>query len=479
MPQLDALRLDSLLAISPNPYVVFAPDDTIVWANDAYLAATQRSREEIIGRKWFDAFPEAPDSEGLRQMMESLDRVRTTGKSDAIALIRYSIAKPDGTLDVRHWSSVHTPVFDEEGRVVCILSNPVDVTELHELRSLRDEASLVERARRVEQRNAEAAVQIERSRAMVEQAPGIVAILMGPQHRFELANAACREFWGRPELIGHTVAEILPEAVEQQFIATLDEVFQTGVANVGQRVPVRRFKGQANSDEERYVHCIFQPIFDADGTVLGIYAQANDVTEQVRAHQQQRLLINELNHRVKNTLSIIQGLAYQSFGKLGEADAFQGFKRRLDALAAAHGLLTEAKWEAAGLQQVIRTALQAAAGADCQRCEVSGGDTELSPQAAVSLSMIVHELATNAIKYGALSLPGGNVQVSLEISDEPEQPLMTIIWRERGGPPVRQPEHVGFGTRLISRGIANHPGSSVTLDFASEGLTCTIKAGVR
>lgn len=479
MPQLAALQSDILLAISSNPYVVFAPDDTIVLANDAYLAATMRSRDQIIGRKWFEAFPQDPDSNGLRQMVDSLARVKATRARDAIALIRYPIAKPDGTEEVRYWSSVHTPLLDDQGEVAYILSNPVDVTELHRLRTIREEASVVDRARRAEQRNAEAAVQIERSRVIVEQAPGIVCVLIGPQHRFELANAACRNFWGRDVLVGHTVADILPEAVEQEFIGMLDGVYTTGEAFVGQQVPVRRITADTTGDEERYVDCIFQPIFGDDGRVIGIYAHGYDVTEQVRINEQQVLLVNELNHRVKNTLSIIQGLAFQSFGKLADAGAaYEDFRRRLDALATAHSLLTDSRWEVADLHKVVSSALQAAAGSDIARCVVTGDAAMLGPKSAVALSMIVNELATNAIKYGALSNPQGRVDVALTVQFEGDERVMTLTWHESGGPQVTPPLRHGFGTRLIGRGLANHPRASTSLDFAPAGLTCTITAAV-
>jgi len=473
------MQFDTLLAASSNPYVVFAPDDTIVWANAAYLETTMRRLEDIVGRKWFDAFPVPGDSEGFQLLAGSLARVRATGVPDALALLRYPLVNPDGTETVRYWSCVHTPLLDAAGRVTAILVNPIDVTELQNLRTLRDEAGVVKRARLAEQRNRDITQQLEQSRSIVEQAPGIVAVLIGRQHRFEVANAACREFWGRGELVGRQVAEVLPETVEQQFIAMLDNVLSTGEAFVGKGVPVRRFRSVAGGDEERYVDCVFQPIVEPDGAVIGIYAQGYDVTDQVKADEQQELLVNELNHRVKNTLSIIQGLAFQSFGKLANDGPYKGFKRRLDALAAAHSLLTDAKWERASLLQTVRMALQAATGADAERCTVEGDDAELSPQAAVSLSMIIHELSTNAIKYGALSQPGGQVAVQLGISSEDEGRLMTLVWRERNGPPVELPKRRGFGTRLIGRGLANHPKARAELDFAAEGLVCTIVAGVR
>lgn len=480
MPESTAFDSDSLLAFSPNPYLVIAGDDTIVWANRAYYAITGQPEDEVLGRKWHDAFQQDRGSGPFREIAESIDRVRAGSARDEVALIRCRSFAPDGSENSRFWNMVHTPVTDRGGQVVQILCSLAEVTELQELRTAHNASAETFRARRNEQRYAEAAAQIERSRAIVEQAPGIVCVLIGPQHRFELANAACREFWGRRELVGHTVAEILPEAVEQEFIAMLDEVFTTGQPFVGEKVPVRRITAGASGDEERYVDCIFQPIFDEDGTVLGIYAQGYDATAQVRADEQQALLVNELNHRVKNTLSIIQGLAYQSFGKPGgENSAYEGFRRRLDALAAAHGLLTEAKWEAAELQSVISTALQAATGADAVRCSICGERAELSPQVAVRLSMIVHELATNAIKYGALSDPKGKVEISLCVEPDWTSSIVTMTWRESGGPPVTPPARQGFGTRLVSLGLANHPRAGVTLDFAPQGLTCTIVAAVR
>ena len=473
------MQFDTLLAASTNPYVVFAPDDMILWANAAYLEMIMRRLDDIVGQKWFDAFPVPPDSESFKLLAGSLARVRATGIADALALLRYPITNPDGTEAVRYWSCVHTPLMDAAGQVSAILVNPIDVTELQNLRTLRDQAGVVNRARLAEQRNRDTVQQLQQSRAIVEQAPGIVAVLIGRHHRFEVANAACRDFWGRGELVGRQVAEVLPEAAEQQFIAMLDAVFGTGQPFVGRRVPVRRLRAEALGDEERYVDCVFQPIVEPGGAVIGIYAQGYDVTDQVKADEQQQLLVNELNHRVKNTLSIIQGLAFQSFGKLGDDEAYRGFKQRLDALASAHSLLTEAKWEKASLQQVVEMALQAATGDDAARCIISGDDAELSPQVAVSLSMIIHELSTNAIKYGALSDPGGRVEIRLDIVREGPERLMSLVWRERGGAPVSKPKRRGFGTRLISRGLSNHPKAKAALDFAPDGLVCTIVAGLR
>jgi two-component sensor histidine kinase len=200
-----------------------------------------------------------------------------------------------------------------------------------------------------------------------------------------------------------------------------------------------------------------------------------DITARKAAEAHQRLLINELNHRVKNTLSIVQGLAAQSFRKLAGADeALRAFDARLNALAAAHSLLTAGNWEAARLEDTIRSAIAATLGPDDERVTLAGPDLALPPQAAVSLAMLVHELSTNAIKYGALSSANGRVAVDWAVEDELDRRKLTVRWRESGGPPVAPPTRRGFGTRLIERGISAEGGNKAVLEFEPDGLACTI-----
>ena len=203
--------------------------------------------------------------------------------------------------------------------------------------------------------------------------------------------------------------------------------------------------------------------------------QGHDVTENVEARERQDLLINELNHRVKNTLAIVQSLAAQSFRQVeGGEDARQTFEARLNALAAAHALLTQRSWEDTSLSDTLVSAIAAATGSDRSRVSLDGPDVPLSPQTAVSLSMIVHELATNAIKYGALSLAGGRVAIDWTVEDDE----LRLHWAEAGGPPVTPPAHAGFGTRLIKRGLSVDGRGSVDLKFAPTGVECDIVAGI-
>ncbi len=472
MTEAPPIDFAHLLAESPNPYVVLDRERTIVWMNEAYLAATERERADILGRNMFDAFPSDPDSDSHRLLDRSLRRVIERGEPDEIALIRYDIANPDGGMDVRYWSATHTPVLGADGEVAYILQHTVDVTELHGLRTSRDEMGVVKRADAIQSRNRDLSEERDRFRMFFEQAPGFVAVLGSPKHVFLMANAAYRELTGNRELIGKTIADALPEVVEQGFVALLDRVRAENKTHVGERTEVLLQNDGTGEPSRRFLNFAYQPLIE-DGEVAAILVQGHDVTEEVLAAEGQRLLINELNHRVKNTLAIVQGLASQSFRRLeGAAEATAVFDARLNALAAAHSLLTERNWEPAQLADTVRNAVDATAGSDSARFSFSGPDLTLPPQTGVSLAMIVHELCTNAIKYGALSTPEGTISVDWKLERAADHSDLSMDWRESGGPVVSTPTRRGFGTRLIERGLSSDGHHSVTLDFRPQGLQC-------
>jgi len=483
----NQLDFEALFGASPNPYVLMAPDFTIVTMNDAYLAVTMRKRDEIAGMPMFEAFPSDPESDSYQSLYNSLERVLRTGKRDEIALIRYDIATPSGGYEERYWSATHTPLFDEIGQVAFILQHTVDVTELHRLREFaaeaghyaRDETGVFHRAHAVQATNQSLLQETQRLKTLFEQAPGFVAVLAGPEHRFQLANAAYRRLVGHRDIIGKPVAEALPEVVDQGFVTLLEQVRATGEAYVGRRVSVMLEAEGGGPLEQRFLDFIYQPIQGAEGEpASGVFVQGYDVTEQRRAEEYQQLLINELNHRVKNTLSIVQALAMQSFNDgIDPAVARRAFDARLTALSAAHSLLTTQSWESAGLLETIKASVAATAGANIERVRLQGPDIVVAPQTAVSLAMAIHELCTNAIKYGALSNDTGTVDVRWTAKPgEEDFTELTIEWTEAGGPPVEAPTRRGFGTRLIERGLSAELRSSVTLEFLPSGLKCTILA---
>ena len=210
------------------------------------------------------------------------------------------------------------------------------------------------------------------------------------------------------------------------------------------------------------------------GEICLWYGSTEDIHERKVAEEHQRLLINELNHRVKNTLASVQGIAFQTLrGDVSLAEARSRFEARLMALSAAHNLLTEENWGGACLDRVVKDATEHLAG-ESGRFEVAGEPLRLAPRAALALAMALHELGTNAAKYGALSVEGGRVSIVWTQSGN----RLRLEWRESGGPPVEPPARRGFGSRLIERGLAADLGGPPRLRFEPEGLSCEIEASL-
>ena len=191
--------------------------------------------------------------------------------------------------------------------------------------------------------------------------------------------------------------------------------------------------------------------------------------EEERAHQRQQLMINELNHRVKNTLSTVQSLARQSLGRPTDTPGLPAFNERLMALARAHDLLTQSVWQGAEMQAILRQTLEPY----IDRTVLAGPPIALSPNAALALSMVFHELATNALKYGALSTSEGTVAVVWH-ADPTALHQVTLHWEERGGPTVASPSRAGFGSRLIAASLKSDLGGQARFDYRPSGLVCVL-----
>jgi two-component sensor histidine kinase len=185
------------------------------------------------------------------------------------------------------------------------------------------------------------------------------------------------------------------------------------------------------------------------------------------------LLVEELNHRVKNTLAILQSIAAQTFRSASKAER-EKFEGRLGALAEAHNLLSREKWQGSELQDVINRVLQPYLLNNAARMRMFGPQVPLSPRVAVVLSMIVHEMATNAAKYGALSNDSGTIALDWEVITENTGPKLRMIWTEAGGPPVVVPVQRGFGSRLIERSARDQLDGEATVDFLPRGVVYTV-----
>jgi two-component sensor histidine kinase/PAS domain-containing protein len=193
-----------------------------------------------------------------------------------------------------------------------------------------------------------------------------------------------------------------------------------------------------------------------------------DVTERRWAEQEREILVGELNHRVKNTFAVVQALATRGHGARSVEDYRQTFLERLAALARTHDLLFESHWRGAELRSLA--GLLRPFGESSEAIEIEGPPVELNARQALSVSLVLHELATNAAKYGALSVPDGRVRFWWQIEHSDEERRLRLYWEERGGPPVTGPQAKGFGTELIQRAFGYELDGTADLAFEPEGL---------
>jgi PAS domain S-box-containing protein len=212
-----------------------------------------------------------------------------------------------------------------------------------------------------------------------------------------------------------------------------------------------------------------------DNAMLHKAAQ-EEIAQRRRAEETQQLLLHEIQHRVKNTLGTVQAIATQTF-KRAPREESAAFNARLQALAGAHDLLVRKNWESAALGDVISHALAPFRQRGQNRISSTGPEGELAADRALLLAMILHELGTNAVKYGALSSEAGTVEVAWTIAVENGSRQLRLEWRERGGPPVAKPTRKGFGSTLISKALSGNSGSA-KLDFSPSGVTCRVNVPI-
>ena len=208
-----------------------------------------------------------------------------------------------------------------------------------------------------------------------------------------------------------------------------------------------------------------QPLQEG-GKIVGWLGTNTDITEQERTRERLQLVIKELNHRVKNMLAIVQSIAHSSFAS-ADRDAYEGFERRLMSLGSVHDSLTRQQWLGAQLEELIECQI---ASFGQERFRLSGQCVLVEPRIAQPLAMTLHELTTNAVKYGALSNDTGTIDIGCATEIEANREWLTLTWTEQGGPPPRQPERDGFGLKLIKRALSGDRGSDVDHQFAPDGV---------
>ncbi len=270
--------------------------------------------------------------------------------------------------------------------------------------------------------------------------------------------------YSREEIVGMSIADFVSDDDIRKTETALSKKGEHGW-NTRQEVGVTGAGGRKMLWENESTLLV-----DPAGKPMGLLSISRDITERRAFEARRELLIHELNHRVKNTLALVQAIAHQSF----RADADSGaapanFMARVRTLASAHDLLTREHWEGVTIAELVRAAT---APLDASRIDASGAPLAITPKAAVALAMALHELGTNAVKYGALSVPGGRVAIGWNVVDD----RFTLDWQELGGPVVVKPDRRGFGVKMIERALASDLGGRVKVVFASDGVRCAIDA---
>jgi PAS domain S-box-containing protein len=422
-------------------FVMWGPQRRLIY-NEAYLEILGPRRSAALGRPFFEVWPKV--SPAGREVLDAAFRgIPSYFRETPMRLAH------DERVEERWFSFWQLPIVGEDARVGGILSGCIDVTD-----RVRQEMAL---------RDREAHLTLALAAGQI--APWVVDHQTG-------------EAISSPELnrmLG------LPDDAKPTLEALTAGYFPGEMARLQARHEAALASGESHYETE------YRHIRASDGAVRWLLLRAHierspageplrtigvvvDITDRKEAEERLRLLAREVDHRANNLLTVVQGLILldRSLDVLAYRASLMG---RISALAHAHRLLSESRWTGASMKRLIAEELAPYAEGD--RVQVRGADDDalLSPSVAQSVAMALHELATNASKYGALSVPGGSVRLSYART-APDR--LTMVWEESGGPPVEPPPHSGVGLSVISRAIASLPGGAARLDWLPTGLRCEI-----
>jgi PAS domain S-box-containing protein len=437
----------SLAILDLLPAAVYLTDATgrITYFNQAAVDLWG-FRPELGEAQWCGSWKlQWPDGTPLPHqhspMAISIKERRPVRGMEAVAI------RPDGTQ--LPFLAFPTPLFDERGELTGAVNVLVDVSD-------RDQASTY----------------AARLAAIVESTDDAVVSkdLNGVVNSW---NSGAEKLFGytADEMIGKPITVIIPTDHLDEEGEILSRIRR------GERVDhyetIRRRKDGTLVE----ISLTVSPLKTPSGRIIGASKIARDITERRHAQQQQALLLNEMKHRMKNTLATVQAMATQSMPSAPTRERL-AFTARVQALARAHDLLTFESWNGTALKELVASVLSPFQDSHRERFLIEGpGEPWLNANNALLLTIILHELATNAVKYGALSNATGRVRVSWE-PDPFTHDRIKLAWIERGGPPVNQPAREGFGSRLIKHAFRAESGS-VNFEFKPQGLTCVLEFALK
>jgi PAS domain S-box-containing protein len=448
-------ELEALYSAAPVGLQMLDRDLRVVRINEALAELNGFSVAEHVGRNIFDIVPDA------RSVAEPLlRRVLETGEPVIDFELEGETAKAPGV--VRTWNELFYPVKDQTGEATGIGVICLETTE----RTASD--------RRLAALNRALAESLHRFE-VVTRAAQIVVFAQDAQRRYTFISEAR---WGRSrdEAVGLRDEELLPPDVAGPTIALKDEVLATGQSRqCDMRVDI--------DGREMWWHKRVEPVLGEDGTVAGLVGVSIDITDRKQRENQVETLMLELAHRSKNLLAVIQGMARHSRGRVATVDEFlASFEGRLKSLAQSHDILAREGWSGAGIGDLVSSQLGHYPEMLGSRVVQRGPALLLLPAAAQNIGMALHELSTNALKYGALSNGGGRVDIEwrVEPGGAGEEDRFVLEWRESGGPPVR-PEMVqqrGFGRVVTELIVSRAVHGQATWNPAPTGVTWRLEAAL-
>ena len=278
--------------------------------------------------------------------------------------------------------------------------------------------------------------------------------------------------YGREEVLGKDFSFLMANSSDAEALWRTKAELE-GSSSGGAEVLCRRKDGS-----EFWAALFVSPVRDTNGKIVQYFASLVDLTKHKDDEVRSRMLIDELNHRVKNTLSTVQSIVWQTLRATTDPKEIrQSIESRLFALSRSHDLLTRERWESAGLFDIAHDALEpfGVSGGRADRIVITGENIRFPPKAVLALSIAFNELATNAVKYGALSNAAGSILIAWTAETTPAGKRLLLSWKENGGPPVTPPAHKGFGSRVLERGLADELEGTVKVDYRPDGLVCTIE----
>jgi PAS domain S-box-containing protein len=294
-----------------------------------------------------------------------------------------------------------------------------------------------------------------------------------PDNPIIFANASFLSLTGydRQEVLGQSFNLLMARGSNAEALAHVQAAF------AGRSDGEPEFHYRRKDGSEFWASIFISPVPDGHGEVVQNFVSLVDLTRHHQSKIHAEMLIAELNHRVKNTLSTVQSIAKQALRTPSAPEVIrESIESRLVALSRSHDLLTRESWRSVGLLDLMKEATQpfGVANGPAARFAITGENIRLSPKSTLALGIAIHELATNAVKHGALSNEAGFILIAWTVQPGPDGVRLHVRWQERNGPRVTPPLHKGFGSQVIERGLAHELEGTVHLDYPASGVVCTI-----